>query len=50
VPAGHPLGVTGKWTVWSFVTMTDGRELPGSPCSINIYAEGGDGCITGNCY
>lgn len=52
VPAGEPLEVSGKWTVWSFVTMDDGRVLPGSPCTISIYEEGlgsSSSCHAGNC-
>jgi hypothetical protein len=33
-------GMTGKWTFWPWVTLTDGRCFPGEPISEIIYLEG----------
>lgn len=40
IPAGEPLGISGKWTVWSVVTMEDTRILPGEVFRFTIYEEG----------
>lgn len=30
----------GTWTVWSWVRFIDGREIPGDPVALVVYAEG----------
>lgn len=40
LPVGNPLDVAGKWTVWSYATMTDGRKLPGETFKFRIDEEG----------
>jgi len=36
---GNPLGIAGRWTVWSFVTFTDGSVLPGSKFKFLVKPE-----------
>lgn len=51
LPAGEPLGVAGKWTVWSFITLEGGNVLPGTPAYFTVYEEGETtSCSTSNCY
>lgn len=38
--AGSPLGISGIWTFWSYVTFTDGRVAPGEAFTETIYDEG----------
>jgi len=38
--AGEYLGVSGAWTLWSHVTMEDGRVIPGEPYTLMVYDEG----------
>ena len=53
LPPGSPLGVAGTWTVWSYLTMTDGRFLPGTKSQFKVSEEipsTTSNCFTGNCY
>lgn len=50
LPSGEPLTIPGTWTVWSFLTFSDGRVLPGSPASFTVVEEGKKGCNNNNCY
>ena len=34
------LDESGNWTFWAWVTMADGRDIPGKPITIYIKAEG----------
>ncbi len=51
LPQGEPLGIPGKWVIWSYATMDDGRVIPGTPCNFIVYAEGGESstCNVTNC-
>ena len=40
LPLGSPLAVAGRWTVWNFATMTDGRVIPGDPFKFKVSTEG----------
>lgn len=40
LPLGEPLNVNGRWTVWNYATMTDGRVLPGDPHKFLVSTEG----------
>lgn len=40
LPQGSPLNKPGLWTVWSVVTMDDGRILVGSIAKFKVFAEG----------
>lgn len=40
LPQGDSLGVPGIWTVWSYVTMDDGRILVGEIAKFKIFTEG----------
>lgn len=52
LPKGSPLGIAGKWTVWSVVTMLDGRIMPGSKSYFTVVDDENinNNCYTGNCY
>ena len=39
-PLGSPLNQAGKWSVWSYATMNDGRHIPGEVFKFTIFEEG----------
>ncbi len=40
LPSGLPLGIAGRWTVWSVATADDGRIIPGDTFKFMVYTEG----------
>ena len=37
---GTELDETGTWTLWAYVTFSDGRSAPGEPVKVIVHTEG----------
>jgi hypothetical protein len=40
VVATGDVDTVGVWTLWSFITFSDGRKAPGEPAEVRVYEEG----------